>query len=122
MLFRRGSPGGAILEGESAWSPSRIFRFILTLILHFGASAIILFGYVGIFILFLRRQYWAIFLLYSAVASSWAWWVMCHIEVRYLMPTYWVFACFAGYAIHCLSEKFIVFIRYQLKNFCSVVD
>lgn len=87
-------------------SPQEKLHAILTdthlvldfLLRHVYIRLYLVLGYIGIALLFLRKQYWIIFLLLGGIVCGGLGKLPSHIEYRYIVPFYWVFSFFVGYA------------------------
>lgn len=75
------------------------------LVRHVYIRLYLLLGYAGIILLLARRHYWIVGLLLGGVLLGGLGKLPSHIEYRYVVPYYWVFALFAAYAFDALYHK-----------------
>lgn len=73
--------------------------FIDFLLRHVYIRLYLLLGYIGIFLAFGRRLHWPLVLLLIGVVCGGLGKLPSHIEYRYIVPFYWAFSLFVGYAV-----------------------
>lgn len=100
-IFYTASPYG---DCASAYEKLKIILsswdlFFDFLIRHVYIRFYLLLGYAGIIILLMQKRYWVLSLLLGGVMLGGLGKLPSHIEYRYVVPYYWVFALFAAYAI-----------------------
>jgi hypothetical protein len=71
---------------------------------HVYIRLYLLLGYVGIVLLFFRKQYWVLLLLLGGILCGGLGKLPSHIEYRYVIPFYWVFSFFVGYALQSIFQ------------------
>ncbi len=65
---------------------------------HVYVRLFLLLGYLGAILLLVRRKYFALAIILSIIAGGFGK-LPSHIEYRYLIPFYWIFALLVGFAI-----------------------
>jgi 4-amino-4-deoxy-L-arabinose transferase-like glycosyltransferase len=107
-IFYTQSPygDGSLWQKVTAIMQSRTL-FIDFMTRHVYIRLYLLLGYAGMVLLFIQRRYWIISVLLAGVLLGGLGKLPSHIEYRYVVPYYWVFALFAAYAMHSFGKKIL---------------
>lgn len=99
LLYKKSTYGNMGTWQEKAGSIMHSPRLMADFLLrHVYIRLFLLLGYVGLFFAWRQRYYGAFALGMAVILGGWGK-LPSHIEYRYLVPFYWVFCLFVGFAV-----------------------
>lgn len=112
-IYQAQSPyGDALSLSEKIQKIFSSWNFFLDFLMrHIYIRLLLVLGYLGMFVALAQRRYFMLSIMLIGVLCGGLGKLPSHIEYRYLVPYYWVFALFAGYFIASAFKRMPDFLQ-----------